>query len=157
LSLDVDGRWHFGTRLVENERVQELFHAGVEVRPDGDVVLRVGKMWCYVKCSGPAFFIRRFDWERGEVELAGGRRLKCEPVRIGWGPDDRLYLWLGSLPGPAICLRAAHQDAIARFRWRDNAPSLACDAERAWPIEVLETSPRASTGARSGPPKCESA
>lgn len=111
LALDPEGRWRYGTGFVENERVAELFHAGLAVRPDGEVTLTVGKMWAYVKCEGPAFFVRSV---RGrEVALLGGgtRSLGVDAV-FGWGPDERLYLWVGGQP-PAKVLRTPHQALVA--------------------------------------------
>lgn len=110
LALDPEGRWRYGTGFVENERVAELFHAGLAVRPDGEVTLTVGRMWAYVKCEGPAFFVRSV---RGrEVELLGGAKwsLGAEAV-FGWGPDERLYLWVGGQP-PAKVLRTPHQALV---------------------------------------------
>lgn len=111
LALDPEGRWRYGTGFVENERVAELFHAGLAVRPDGEVTLTVGRMWAYVKCEGPAFFVRSV---RGrDVELLGGRTLALGAEAVfGWGPDERLYLWVKDQP-PAKVLRTPHQALVA--------------------------------------------
>lgn len=112
LALDPEGRWRYGTGFVENERVAELFHAGLAVRPDGEVTLTVGRMWAYVKCEGPALFARAV---RGrEVELLGGRTLTLtERSVLGWGPDERLYLWAGGGEAPVKVLRTPHQALVA--------------------------------------------
>ncbi len=130
LALDAEGRWHYASGFVENERVSEMFHRGVAVRPDGEVTLSVGKMWAYVKCEGPAFFVRSIrnaeaDEDEGPlpqhaqhpqhavVELAGGRKVGLAGATFGWGPDERLYVWLHGVDGPALLLRSAHQGLLA--------------------------------------------
>lgn len=108
LALDPEGRWRYGTGFVENDRVSELFHQGLAVREDGEVTLTVGRMWAYVKCEGPALFVRAV---RGRTfELLGGRTFEASADTVfGWGPDDRLYLWVDRAAGPARVLRAPHQ------------------------------------------------
>ena len=121
LALDAEGRWRYASGFVENERVSEMFHRGVAVRRDGEVTLSVGKMWAYVKCEGPAFFVRAVrkagaDGDKvvgAVVELAGGREVALAGATFGWGPDERLYVWLHGVDGPALLLRSAHQGLLA--------------------------------------------
>jgi len=113
LALDPEGRWRYGAGFVENERVAEMFHGGVVVRPDGEVTLTVGRMWAYVKCEGPARFVRGV---RGrQLELLGGGALDLDTHSVaGWGPDDRLYLWVDE-GGPLKVLRAPHMAFVAQL------------------------------------------
>lgn len=152
LALDPEGRWRYGTGFVENERVAELFHAGVAVRPDGEVTLSVGKMWAYVKCEGPAFFARSV---RGhEVALLGGRTLVLTAGSVfGWGPDERLYLWAAGEP-PVKVLRAPHQVLVAGLEEVPEAGvgpgrgSLVCRVgDLAIPVVALERAPGPNTPA----------
>jgi hypothetical protein len=144
LALDAEGRWRYAAGFVENERVSEMFHQGVAVRPDGEVTLTVGKMWAYVKCEGPAFFVRAVKKAGADgdaagplgaqypqhpqhavdpqhpqhpqqrvVELAGGREIALAGATFGWGPDERLYVWLQGVDGPALLLRTPHQGLLA--------------------------------------------
>jgi len=128
LALTVDGMWMWGTRPVENPRVQAMFHRGVAVRDDGEVTLSVGHMWAYVACPGPAFFIAGIAWAASGdattagpvLRLLGEREVPLfdanEPPPIAaWGPDERLYLWVSAVGGVAICLRDAHQALAARL------------------------------------------
>lgn len=121
LALTRDGVWMWGTRPVENPRVQAMFHRGVAVRADGEVTLSVGHMWAYVGCPGPAFFVTSL--RRGAagpmLRLLGDREVPLfaeggPAPSAGWGPDDRLYLWSQGIGADgsdavAICLRDAHQ------------------------------------------------
>jgi hypothetical protein len=145
LSLDDEGRWRFGAGFVENERVAELFHQGLERRADGEVILRVGGMWCYVKCSGPMRFVRRFDWRQEVAELFGGRMVSLSGAVAGWGPDSRLYLWFDGVEGPALCSRTAHQDAISRFVEVDERLAIAFGEGKRCTVEALEEVPRAGS------------
>ena len=53
---------------------------------------------------------------RHEARLLGDRELALGADTIAaWGPDERLYLWIAGLDGPAICLREAHQALSARI------------------------------------------
>lgn len=108
--LGADGVFMRGARPVENERVQRLFHAGVAVRADGEVVLQVGKAWCYLETEGVAYFAERAEVRAGEVWLTLiGREGAVGPARVGYGPDDRFYAWIAGLRGPVALLRDAHQ------------------------------------------------
>jgi|GEM_PF-1864445 len=133
LALTRDGVWMWGTQLVENPRVQAMFHRGVGVRADGEVTLSIGHMWAYVACPGPAFFVAALTHREGDagstLRLLGDREVPlfagggAQPV-AGWGPDERLYLWVDGIGGEvgggqgrvAICLRDAHQTFAARLQ-----------------------------------------
>ncbi len=145
LALDSEGRWRFGTGFVENERVQELFHRGLERRADGEIVLRVGAMWCYVKSDGPILFVRRFNWEHGTAELLGGRAAPLSGAIAGWGPDSRLYLWFEGVEGPAACLRTAHQDATARLSDDEKGVAIALKHGERCVVVMLSQAPGAGS------------
>jgi hypothetical protein len=151
LALDEEGRWRFGAGFVENERVSELFSAGLAVREDGEVTVTVGAMWAYVRCAGPAFLVRtmRRDASGAVVfGLAGGRELGVDAIAgVGWGPDERLYLWLDGAalgaPGtgarPALVSRVVHQALIAGLDDVDGRLTLAIAGRR---FEVRRLSER---------------
>lgn len=158
LALTKEGVWTWGTGFVENPRVQTMFHAGVAVRDDGEVTLSVGHMWAYVKAEVTAFFIRSIGLgasaagdaapgDAGVVSLLGDRALPIAALRVaGWGPDERLYLWLDGLSGPAICLRDIHQRLINQMG--DDGRELTV-GDRRVPLVMLPTIPRANTPAPS--------
>lgn len=150
LALTRDGEWRYGTRTVESSRVQAMFHRGVAVRDDGEVTLSVGQMWAYVKTDGPAFFVRAVNVGEAHgptLRLLGERVLPIsEVVSAGWGPDDRLYLWLRGLAAqvlPAVCLREAHQALIARLEERERGHVLAF-GDREIGVSMLPAIPSAA-------------
>ncbi len=112
IAIDGEGRFTSAGRLVEHPRVQKLFHAGLAIREDGEVILRVGPWWCYVTTAGVAFFVealrRNADSGTWSAALAGGREVPVAGATLGYAPDARFYLWADGLPGPAILLRDAH-------------------------------------------------
>ncbi len=116
IGLAPDGGFTLHGAPVANPRVQALFHRGLAVRPDGDVVLTVGARWCYVSCAGVARFVVsvRLTAAGLVARLEGGAVRTARHPIVGYGPDDRLYLWLTPEDPPALLLRAAHQDLLAR-------------------------------------------
>jgi hypothetical protein len=135
-----------------------MFHRGVAVREDGDVTLAVGRMWCYVRALGPAFFVRAVhlgDDAGPRARLLGERELALAGSVAGWGPDERLYLWFPGLAGPAICLREAHQALAACVVPEDDAATadqgdgarlaLALAGDRRIPLVRLAAIPGAAT------------
>ncbi len=111
LRLDRDGVFHFHGGLVESPRVQALFHRGLSVRRDGEVVLRVGEQWAYVKCEGVSRFVERLRGGAGglEVTVRGAvDMVVCVEPQLGFAPDDRCYLWDGQGGDVAVLLRPAH-------------------------------------------------
>jgi len=151
LSLTREGVWMFGTQPVESPRVQAMFHEGVAVRDDGEVTLSVGRMWAYVKTDGPAFFVRAvggLDGGAPAMRLLGAREVPLTSASIaGWGPDDRLYLWLSGLARgevPAVCLREAHQALAAHIEERERGHVLVL-GDRTLPLVMLAEIPAASS------------
>jgi hypothetical protein len=110
-------------------------------------------MWAYITSAGPVFFVRAahgLGTTAPSVRLLGGRELPlassasaAEQAVAGWGPDERLYLWLEGLGGPAICLREAHQALVARLEERAGGLVLVCGPDDA-------ASPKAGATAVSG-------
>lgn len=117
IGLRGDGTFTFRERPVEHPRVQALFHRGVRMRADGEVVLEVGGQWCFVACEGMARFVEAVRAERGGlvVRFAGGEELRVSAAICGYGPDDRLYLWSEEAAGPALLQRGAHQAVLAHL------------------------------------------
>lgn len=150
LSLTRDGVWMYGALPVESPRVQAMFHQGVAVRDDGEVTLSVGRMWAYVKTDGPAFFVRAvigLDGRPAAMRLLGDREAPLASASIaGWGPDDRLYLWLSGLAPrevPAVCLREAHQVLAAHVEERERGHVLAL-GDLTLPLVMLAEIPAAA-------------
>ncbi len=133
IAVDVDGVFTQHGRLVEHPRVQRLFHAGLAIRADGEVVLTVGPWWCYVEVARTAFFVEAFrraareESEAGpaaspwEAALLGGRQVSLAGGLLGYGPDGRIYLWAPELAGPAILLRSAHMQVMGALGSSDSA------------------------------------
>lgn len=117
VSLGDDGVFSYRGRSVENDRVQALFHRGIDVREDGKVTLTVGRFMAYPEVVGVARFVRTLAWQAdgsGHATLAGGREIELAGVTIGYASDDRFYLWFPGLRGPARALRDAHQALAGR-------------------------------------------
>lgn len=115
--LGSDGAFTYRGRPVENERVQELFHRGIDVRADGQVTLTVGRFMAYPEVEGVARFVRRVSWGdgAGRAELVGGHGVGLGAAVIAYAPDDRFYIWFDGLRGPACALRDAHQALAGRI------------------------------------------
>lgn len=114
VALTADGELLYLGRPIANERVVELFNRGLDVREDGEVTLTVGRFWCYPDVAGVARFVRRIrpDPDGGVATLASGHELPLAGSAIGYGPDDRFYVWFEGVRGPARVLREAHQALI---------------------------------------------
>lgn len=146
LAVTKEGDWTWGGNPVESSRVQELFHSGVAVREDGETVVAVGRMWAYFEAPVTAFFVRSVRADGRAVRLRGGRELALDAAVVaGWGPDDRLYLWLPGLGGPAICLRDAHQALAARLVERGDRMELeGVGGDPPLPVVMLAAIPSAA-------------
>lgn len=111
IHLDADGRFHWGTQLVPNPRVQALFHRGLELRADGEVVLQVGRMWCYVTAAGLVRFVDGFSLTDGALvaRLRDGTHHSAPRLAVaaGDGGSWRFYVWPDD-GGPALVARSAH-------------------------------------------------
>jgi hypothetical protein len=140
IAVDADGVFTQQGRLVEHPRVQRLFHQGLSLREDGEVVLRVGPWWCYVTVARTAFFVASLRQVRGEDGVAeggwealllGGRAVPLAGAVLGYAPDERLYLWAEGLSGPAVLLRQAHMQVM-------EALGASQEADRAFGATVRE-------------------
>ncbi|MFT7581837.1 MAG: hypothetical protein ACI9MR_003515 [Myxococcota bacterium] len=134
-----DGVFEFHGRPVDNTRVRALFHSGLVVRDDGEVILTVGAMWAYVTCDSAARFVRALDDRDGVLtsRLLDGTMLTTDAPVVAYGPDDRFYLWLDATEHPAIALREAHQ--FLASRGQEGGAIKLGGAE--WPIHMLEAVP----------------
>lgn len=143
IGLTLEGRFTLHGQPLPNPRVEDLFHRGIAVRGD-DVVLTVGARWCYVACEGVARFVHgmRFTATALVVRLsAGEEREVAEPI-LGYGPDDRFYLWTSAAEPPAILLRSAHQELLSRI---DDAMRVATPWGPPIPVWPLDAVPGAAT------------
>lgn len=114
IRLSWDGVFMYLESKVPNPRVQGMFHQGLSVRDDGEVVLHVGHMWCYVACEGVARFVDHIQLDEGGARLMVRSRHQAEaaPVEaagltLGAAPDERFYLWLEPGAPPAVVTRPA--------------------------------------------------
>jgi hypothetical protein len=119
LALSREGIFLYAGGAVANERVQALFHRGLSVRDDGEVVLRVGVQWAYVRCESVARFVERLGVTDGllALHLRGGAVEPCHAPRFGFGPDDRVYVWADESAAPAVFTRGAHHRLVDGLEW----------------------------------------
>ena len=145
LSLSTDGVFYFHGEIVPNTRVQALFHAGLEVRADGDVTLTVGSQWAYVACDGVARFIDSVGVSDEGLVLTvrgRGRSVNSDPI-LGVGPDERFYLWEGESGLPAVLTRTAHQQLAGLLSESVAGQLILMLAGREVPVITLRRNPRA--------------
>ena len=140
LRLDDQGTFYFRSRLVENERVQALFHRHLSVLANGDVTLSVGVQWAYVACDSVARFIDGMKLEGGQLWLRY-RHLE-HPVAsaplIGFGPDGRCYVWAVRKGPPAVLTRTAHQALVSLLEEHAEEVVLPVGAQRHPVAELTE-------------------
>lgn len=118
LRIDAEGLFLYHDQPVDNVRVHQLFHRGVEVRGDGAVTLTVGSMWCYVEVDKVARFVDGLEVEEELLvaRIRGAGRVACPDPRLGFAPDGRFYLWDEPEAFPAILTRAAHPRMVELIR-----------------------------------------
>lgn len=173
LTLSRDGAWRFHDTDVAHPRVQALFHLGLEVdQARQEVLLHVGKLWCYVKCETVARFVDgiRFSSD-GRVRLRLRHGMSWESSRfppLAYGTDGRFYAWLaldeaatvtwaeGGRPKltpsslVAVCSRAVHQQLAGRLFESAEGHGLELrQGGRAWPVVQLAS----RVDPWSGPPR----
>ncbi len=153
LRLDREGTFHFQDAPVPNPRVQRLFHEGLAVRDDGEVVLHVGEMWAYVGCDGVARFVDgvRFFRDRLALRLRDGREVEADARHLAIGPDERFYVWATVDGPPAVLSRPAHQQVAGRLTADDDGRLLLELASGLVAIRALAAAPGPSTAWSEGP------
>mgnify|MGYP001060598566 CR=1 FL=1 len=146
LRLDSEGRFFFHERLVENERVQALFHRSLEVRSNGEVTLKVGEQWAYVDCTSVAHFVESIRRDAEHLVVRYRHKEGETPVdpRLAFGPDGRCYLWSSIDGPPAILGRAAHGALVTLLAEKEGQVVLPLLSEHR-PVELLSERPKAST------------
>lgn len=155
LTLSKDGAFAFHGAPVENPRVQALFHRGLSVRGDGEVVLSVGRQWAYVACEGVTRFVDRLSVREGTLRLVlrGGQKELAARPALAVAPDDRIYLWSDETAAPALLGRQAHhQLSELLVEGRDGVPSLRL-ATGVAPVAALPAAP----GPTDPPPRTDDA
>ncbi|MEZ4269815.1 MAG: hypothetical protein R3F39_25940 [Myxococcota bacterium] len=148
LALNRDGAFIYRGALVDNPRVQALFHQGLAVRPDGDVTLTVGAQWAYVACEGVALFVDGLEAESGALvlRLRGRTPVRCSEPHIAFGPDDRVYVWSARDSLPAILTRACHGRLVEQIdAGSDDVPRLRL-GEITLPVASLLRAPGPADG-----------
>ena len=145
LTLSAAGVFSFRGAVVPNSRVQDLFHAGLEVRDDGDVTLTVGAQWAYVTCAGAARFVDSLGVVGAGLSLSlkGGRRLVSSAPVIAYGPDERFYIWSEPEASPCVLTRAAHQQLAGLLEERVAGSLSLSLAGREVPVLTLRRTPDA--------------
>ena len=121
LRVDADGGFHHQEGPVPNPRVQTLFHAGLRVREDGEVVVHVGQQWAYVACDDVARFVSSIICHDDElrISLLGNLTKSCVELKLAFAPNGRCYLWEDEGAYAAVLLRGAHQRLGARLNQTD--------------------------------------
>jgi len=110
LLLSADGEISYQGEPVTHPRVRELFHRGIVVRADGEVILQVGEQWAYLECETVAHFVDRLSADDSGflVAFRGGELRCCPEPRLGMAPDSRFYIWTTPGSAPAVLTRRAH-------------------------------------------------
>lgn len=112
IHLDRSGQFFYRGRRVENDRVQALFHAGLQCTPAGELTLHVGGQWCYVTADGPFWFVRRVSLAPQGLlgELVGGQRVPLDPGSFGVDPQGVFTCARLDASGRAVLQRQAALD-----------------------------------------------
>ena len=138
ISLSADGVFHYRDAPVENTRVQALFHQGLSVREDGEVILSVGKMWAYVQVATVATFVAglRRDAQGLHLRLRSGRTLLAATPVLASAPDARFYVWPGPGEGVSCFDASAHRALIGLLELREETLGLTVGSK--WcPVEEI--------------------
>ena len=95
LRIDREGRWWLDGRLVENDKVQVLFHQCLSVDPvSGQPRLTVGTQWAFVQfIDDTAWFVTRVQVEHDRclLTLADGSLEHLEPTTLSMASDVDVY------------------------------------------------------------------
>lgn len=145
IALSSDGVWRYRDARVPHPRVQELFHRGLELRADGQIILNVGKYWCYVTCESVARFVDGITLRPAEgtfsARLKGGFKVVAErPPRIAFDPDSRLFVWLPGQP-VAVLTQQAHNAIIGHMDVSDQGQLELALGRVSWPVASLSATP----------------
>jgi hypothetical protein len=144
LRLTAEGVFTFRGDVVPNPRVQTLFHGCLGIREDGDVTLTVGEQWAYVACESVARFVDHLDVTGPELiaTIRGQGTERCTEPTLGYGPDERFYLWVDGSAYPAVLARGAHQQLAGILASREEGALELPVEGSCLPIEDLERAPR---------------
>ncbi|MEC9072502.1 MAG: hypothetical protein VX938_09000 [Myxococcota bacterium] len=139
MRLSADGDLSYQGEPVTHPRVQSLFHRGVVVRADGEVILQVGEQWAYLECETVAHFVERLATdERGLlVTFRGGEARSCPEPRLGMAPDSRFYLWSSRGEAPSVLLRLAHHQVAEALEEDASAGAVFVAGALRLPVEEL--------------------
>ena len=109
LRLDVLGRWHFRGHLVENDRVQRLFHRGLRWHPEERAAtLHVGEQWAWVQyVDDVPYFVERLEGD--DVVLLSDERVPIADAGLAVTDAGVVYAMLAD-GRRARFLRRAMQD-----------------------------------------------
>lgn len=95
LRIDREGRWWLDRRLVENDKVQVLFHQCLSVDAEtGQHKLTVGSQWAYVQfVDDTAWFVKRVHLVEPNIilTLADGSQEPLEPATLSMSSPTDLY------------------------------------------------------------------
>ena len=99
LRIDKEGRWWLDRHLVENERVQTLFHKCLSKDDATErLMLTVGTQWAYVQTvDDTAWFISRVqvDATGCRLMLADGTKETLDPTSLSMASDTDVYCVIG--------------------------------------------------------------
>lgn len=123
LSLDKEGRWRHEGDLITHERTLAALNRGLHVRPDGQVTVRVGPQWAFVRVDVAPYFVRnlRFVGDNGgrgeppqhvELLLSDETREVLDPESLTLVGDGELYCGVKGHSTVARFLRAAYHNLV---------------------------------------------
>lgn len=122
LGLDRDCRWTHQGEAITHERTLAVLSAGLEVRDDGEVIVRVGPHWAYVEVADTPYVVRNVlaigDAARPvtlELALSDGTREALDPATLRLEGDSVLR----------CRVKGGHADArFSRAAWHNLLPLL---------------------------------
>ena len=99
LTLDREGRFFHKGNSIVHPRTVEVLERGLELRDDGEVIVRVGAQWAYVEPEDSVYVVRNVVPRRDEegrllgllLVMTGQRREELDPETLILEPPSDLY------------------------------------------------------------------
>lgn len=138
LRLDSEGAWWHEGAPFAHAGLIAAFNRGLDVHPEtGEAILRVGDRWCYVKCEGTPFLVRRL------VPGANGLQATLNTGETYPVPPEGFitrgaHVYVRLAPKREARLNRATQARLAE--WLIDGPDglQVKTATGAWPVRVTE-------------------
>jgi hypothetical protein len=114
-----DGCWYADGRLIENQRIADLFSQHVQRRPGGGYMLRIADEQAPIVVEDTPYVVTGVElgtdgtmW----IELSDRSRERLDPLTLEVGPDDVLYCRVKAGAEPARFLRPAYYQIAPHIR-----------------------------------------